>query len=164
MKSEKGITLIELLVSIVIVSMVILSVSYLFTKLYQNSYKEEKTDVSVNIARTVMEELKQKLKTSESITFFDNVESTTITSLKTRPSTGNPESITIAYPTAANKQYDVIISSLAFDEFSHKFTDSTNKEYQFNLSEFFTLIQVEVKHTQMNTTYKIQRYIEIKGD
>ncbi|WP_158560477.1 type IV pilus modification PilV family protein [Paenibacillus contaminans] len=165
-KSEKGVTLIELLVSIVLVAMIVLSVSYLFTKLYENSYREEKKDVSVNIARTIMEELKQKLRTTEgSIVVYG--QQVSIASLRTNPAPGTaalPSPPVIAYPSASDKQYEIAISAMPFDEQTYPITDAKNKSYTFKLGEFFSLIQVEVKQLSMNTSYKVQSYIEIKGD
>ncbi|WP_409346909.1 prepilin-type N-terminal cleavage/methylation domain-containing protein [Paenibacillus sp. MBLB4367] len=162
MKSEKGITLIELLVAIVIVTMLVLSISYLFTKTYENSYREEKKDVSVNIARTVMEELKRKLKTTSAVeTIYE--QPVNLAGLRQLPGSEIKQP-SVYFPSASDKQYEIVISVLHFEDQNYPITDTNNKSFVFKLSDFFSLIQVEVKQHSMNTSYKVQSYMEIKGD
>jgi type II secretory pathway pseudopilin PulG len=108
--NQKGITLIEVLAAITILMMVILSVSYLFTKSYEHSYKEEKLDVSVNIARTVIEELKKHLKDTQTTTIQistsnENQPLTLDISALRNAVTQTTDAANLFYPSSRTKRY-----------------------------------------------------------
>lgn len=160
LRSQKGVTLLEVLASVVILSFVVFSVSYLFSKSYENSYKEESKDMSVNLARTVLEELKQKLKTTDtSLPLPSPFEGQTI-DLNGLRGTPPYTHASIYYPSVNDKQYEIKISSLPFEDKTYQLADANGKSFDFRLNRYFALIQVEVVHANPDNSHIIQSYME----
>lgn len=155
--NNSGMTLLEVLVSILIVGMIVASISYLFTTGLANSFREEKKDAAVQIAREVMEEMKKQLGTASS--FFEYRQQM----IQLTPLRGASETQqTLLYPSINDAQYSIQIGNKAFEEKKYKLTGTNTKSYTFSLGEFYSLIEIKVMNQALGSTYTLQSYIEKK--
>ncbi|SDC47061.1 prepilin-type N-terminal cleavage/methylation domain-containing protein [Paenibacillus sp. UNCCL117] len=176
-KNQKGLTLVEILASIVILAMVILAFTYMYNNLFAASTKEQRRDVSVDIARSVMEQLKTSFSTGAATMNIwfppagasaappgsgagsqQSVDLTALRQVVTAPYTADA----IYYPSAADRQYKVQISNVPIPEAgTQKYTlnDGTTS-YTLNVVDHFSLIQVEVIAMGTGVSYSIQSYLD----
>lgn len=158
MNNQRGLTLLEVLVAVTILSLVVLSVSYLFTQNYSFSLKEEKRDMNVDIARNVMEELKRSLKNTALSQQAIYNQTVNLTLLRNN----QPESpaAVLYYPNANDRQYEIRIRDLTIAGQTVPVEDANGTTYNFPVQDFFAHIQVEVVHTASNARYTLESYVE----
>ncbi|WP_058301313.1 type II secretion system protein [Gorillibacterium timonense] len=152
MNNKRGITLIEVLVSIVILAVAVLAISYALqqTSLFSKQNNDKESNLSA--ARTVMEELKEALKSDSSITLYG--QSVDLISLKA--ATPSPVQ-TLYLPTSAAPKVKIEIATLPLPE------QATNVAIQgttYNLNEDFRLVQVTATDVQTGQPYVLQAYLD----
>jgi prepilin-type N-terminal cleavage/methylation domain-containing protein len=159
LKNNRGMTLLEVLASVLIIGLIIVAVSYLFTTGYANSIKEQDKDVSVQIARAVLEEIKHNLKTTrESASYQSQI--IDLNPLRVSINTGETVLPALYYPSQADKQYTILVKNMGYEDRTYQFKGSNDKNYSFSVKPFFSLIEVEVKREATSTMYKLQSYME----
>lgn len=157
LSNNKGMTLLEVLVAVLIIGMIVATISYLFTTGLANSLKEEKKDAAVQIAREVMEEMKKQLKTANSAFEYRKQ------MIQLNPLRGSPETQQmISYPGVDDPQYSVQIGNKLFEEKSYTFMGTNKENYTFSLREFYALMEIKVTNQNTGGTYTLQSYIEKK--
>lgn len=155
--NEKGMTLLEILVAVLIIGMIVTGISYLFTTGLANSYKEEKKDAAVQIARDLMEEMKLQLK-SASATISYRSQTIRLDQLR-----GTAESTqSLKYPGAGDPQYTITIANKPFDDKKYILNGTNKLNYEFSVREFYSLIQIDVVNQTTGSTYTLQSYVEKK--
>ncbi len=155
--NNSGMTLLEVLVSILIVGMIVASISYLFTTGLAHSFREEKKDSAVQIAREVMEEMKKQLGTANTV--FEYRQQI----IQLDPLRGVAETQqTLLYPSTNNAQYSIQVGNRAFEEKKYTLIGTNAKSYTFSLREFYSLIEIKVMNQAFGSTYTLQSYIEKK--
>lgn len=157
LSNNKGMTLLEVLVAVLIIGMIVASISYLFTTGLANSLKEEKKDAAVQIAREVMEEMKKQLKTTNAS--FEYRKQT----IQLNPLRGTAETQqTILYPGVDDSQYRIQIGNKTFEEKKYAITGTNKTSYTFSVREFYALMEIKVTNQNTGGTYTLQSYIEKK--
>ncbi|MEK8128599.1 type II secretion system protein [Paenibacillus filicis] len=178
LRNEKGLTLVEILASLVILSMVILAFTYTYNQLFSASAREQKRDVSVDIARSVMEQLKASFSSgtaSMNIWFPPTNNSGTLPNpgadiqqlvnlVPLRQTVTSPVQLeTIYYPSASDRQYKVNISNIPIPEADkqvYTITDNNRTSYTLKVADHFSLIQVEIIPAAGGVSYAIQSYLD----
>lgn len=152
--------MLEVLAAVTILSIAAISFTLLFTKNYEFSHQEEKRNVSLQVARTVIEELKTALPTSSAqLTLFG--QAVNLTSL--RDQAQNTAPAPLFYPAAGDRQYEILITDLPIPaNQSFPIQDAANaaKSYNFAVNAYFSFIQVQVRSLTTDEQYTLQRYIE----
>ncbi|NHN30731.1 type IV pilus modification PilV family protein [Paenibacillus agricola] len=166
MNNQKGLSLLEVLAAVTILAMVILSISYFFTKNYEYSNREESKDISVNVARNVIEDLKPGLMNGTAVTLFSNSEAAHALALNEiellRDNQDN--TFTFDYITDPISHLKVAIREINIpNNRTYTITDELNTEirFPFVMNHYFSHIEVTVTDTLLNnTTYTLQSYLE----
>jgi type II secretory pathway pseudopilin PulG len=166
--NEKGLSLLEVLAAVTILTMVILSVSYLFTTNYKFSSQEATRDLSVNIARSVIEDLKPAIQAGVAATLFSNnpdiATPITITANDINLLRDNlPNTLTYDYIIEPNINLDITIRDIEIPNLNAvSITDALDAShtYQFVMNQFFSHIEVQVTDNLLNTTFTLQSYLE----
>jgi prepilin-type N-terminal cleavage/methylation domain-containing protein len=167
LSNEKGLSLLEVLAAVTILAVVIISFSMLITKNYEFSSKEEKRDISVNLARTVIEEIKDPLKSSgatmiNSILLYEN-QAIDIAALRNTVTADTLVS-RIFYPSDIDRQFEVRINNKHYDNNILTLTGTNNVNYNFTVNDFFSLVEVEVVNLNLDTNYSLQSYLEKRSE
>lgn len=153
-RNDKGLTLIEVLAAVVILSFIVLTFSYLFTQGTKNSKTEENRDQSVAIARSLMEEIKMNLTKGGTIQFHSNpINLDMIRNASTVPVP--LPALTLAYPQATDGSYKVEIT--ADPVLGQKITVASN---DFPLTNYFRLVKIKVTEQQFQSVYVLESYLE----
>ncbi|WP_159883471.1 type IV pilus modification PilV family protein [Paenibacillus puerhi] len=176
-RNQKGLTLVEILASLVILSLVILAFTYMYNQLFAASSREQRRDVSVDIARSVMEQVKTSFSTGAA-TLNIWFPPTSASSTLPNPGADAPQTVTLTflrqtvtapyqaeavyYPSAADRQYKVQITNVPIpDADNQKYSlGEGNTKYTLHVADHFSLIQVEVIPTGAGSSYAIQSYLD----
>lgn len=163
--NERGITLLEVLAAVAILSVAMISFSLLFGQNFQFSHREERRDVSVNIARTVIEELKGQLPSgAERMTIFEDHQEIDLALL--REPSADIQAVTVYYPSGTDRQFTVVIRNIpipADKRITIPNPDDASQSYTFPYHDFFSHIEVEVENEALRTSYSLQSYVERRG-
>ncbi|OMF21444.1 hypothetical protein BK133_28430 [Paenibacillus sp. FSL H8-0548] len=153
MRNQKGLTLVEVLGSIVLLGIAILSLTYILQQATLHTKDNEKVDQSVQLTRTVIEELKKNLKDSSktSITVYNQP-----ISLDNLRSSSLASTTNIYYPNATAPQYEISIqvSSSGLGKVTVDGTVPTD------LDNIFKRIDIICTNLNSSKTYKLESFIE----
>ncbi len=138
MKSEKGFTLLEVLAAVAILSVASLMLYTVFSNATLFSAQQEHQDHAVNIARTVMEEVRTNLMNQDSVAYGgQNID---LASLRTQPAPF--EHTVLFHPNAADRQYRITIRSLPFTSQDITVTGSDGDFFTLTTGDHYRLIEV----------------------
>jgi Tfp pilus assembly protein PilV len=153
MRNQKGLTLVEVLGSIVLLSVAILSLTYVIQQASVHTRDNEKTDQSVQITRTVMEEIKKNLKnqTSTSVRVYGKD-----IPLSAMRSASGMTSFTINYPNDANPQYRILIQSAASGLGSVNISEVPTAD----LDQLFRKITITSTNISSSKQYQLEAIVE----
>ncbi|WP_397379460.1 prepilin-type N-terminal cleavage/methylation domain-containing protein [Paenibacillus sp. YYML68] len=158
--NQNGLTLIEVMAAVVILSIAVLSFTMLFSKNVEFSHREENRNAALTVARTVIEELKPVLPTTGNANIFG--QQVLLASLRDNNAATAPA--VIYYPSAADRQYRITITDLvipASQSFQVQDKLKPANTFQFNVRDYFSHIQVQVDGlTSTGESYTLQSYIE----
>ncbi|WP_407946098.1 prepilin-type N-terminal cleavage/methylation domain-containing protein [Paenibacillus athensensis] len=172
LRNQKGLTLLEVLAAVAILSGVVITVAALINSSVTSATREQRKDISVDLAKTVLEEIKRTLKNTA-------LNSTTITTLNARPAnavinlanlrqavSAKTDIATFAFTDSGNHTYQIIVSNMPFTGTNNTLaiTDPTDssKSLNFNIQDYFSIVQVQVTQPQLRVNYVLQSYIEKK--
>lgn len=148
MRNRKGITLVEVLASVTILAIALLAIVYMLQQTTLFSKKNNDRENNVQVARTVMEEIKVKLKENTNIAPFG--ETIPITDLIAANSVTLPSTFS-----SANKTVRIDVNSTV------PTTSIPIKGTSYSIGQFFRLIEVTCTNVNSKDTYSLQAYVEI---
>lgn len=151
MTNKRGITLIEVLVSIVILSIAVLSVSYLLQQSSLFSKHNSDRENNVSIVRTVLEEIKASFNKETVSVYGQQIQ---ISLLKN--SDQSPEQIIYA-PNSTSPKVKLVIKTIPLPS---QATHISIEGKSYNLNENFRLVQVTGTDIQTSQPYVLQSYLE----
>jgi prepilin-type N-terminal cleavage/methylation domain-containing protein len=153
MNQQKGFTLIEVLGSVVILAIAVVSVTYFFQQTTLFSRNTDQVDQSVLATRTVMEEIKHNLnKTAPTSTVYGQSINLQLLRDSTAPYSLN---LPIYFPSNDDRQFELVISSreIISPEFN-----IVGDEY--DMSDYFKLIHIICTNLSNLRTFELEAYIE----
>lgn len=149
MRNQKGLTLIEVMGSIVLLGIAVLGITYILQQSSIDTKSNEKTDDAVVAARNVMEEIKSKLKS--------NVANTTVYGQAISLSNlRNRSSATLYYPSSTDRRYELVVHSYATSLGTVPITDTVSS----NLDTIFRRVTVTSMELSTSKTFELEAYIE----
>ncbi|WP_419873952.1 type IV pilus modification PilV family protein [Candidatus Pristimantibacillus sp. PTI5] len=151
MRNQKGLTLIEVMGSIVLLGIAILGITYILQQSSIDTKSNERTDDAVVAARNVMEEIKSKLKsTTLQTTIYGQALS--LQNLRDR------SSATLYYPNSGNRRYELRIQSYA----TTLGTVSLTNTLVSDLDSLFRRVTVTCIDLSTNKEFELEAYVEFK--
>jgi prepilin-type N-terminal cleavage/methylation domain-containing protein len=169
-KSQKGFTLIEVLAAVVILSVAALLLYTVFSNAALLSLRQQNQDVSLNVARMVMEEVRSNINCSS----CDPYEP-----LDLNPAGASTQSINLAalqsndtqtlfFPSADNHEYSVVIESADPPSAGIEVTGQDENSYTFDIDSNYRLIRVQITALNPDGTPKsssttLESYVNIGG-
>lgn len=155
-QNEKGLTLVELLATITIISVIVISIIYVFSN-FQNTARQQKVHSdAVNVARAVLEEIKWALPRDglATTTLFDDgqiLELTPFRDVSTQPYEYNQ----LFYPSDNNRKFQIAIKTINFSK------KIQHKDVSLQIENYFRNIQIEITDLVTNKLiYTLQSYVE----
>lgn len=149
MRNQKGLTLIEVIGSITLLSIAVLSIIYILQQSNLDSKSNEKTDDAVIAARNVMEEIKSKLKSNVLETSIYG-QTISLTQLRNR------SSVTLYYPSLNDRRYEIQLQSYATSLGTVALTDNINS----NLDNIFRRVTVTCMDLTSLKKFELEAYVE----
>ncbi|MEV5028729.1 type II secretion system protein [Paenibacillus sp. LPE1-1-1.1] len=151
MRNQKGLTLIEVMGSIVLLGIAILGITYILQQSSIDTKSNERTDDAVVAARNVMEEIKSKLKsTTLQTTIYGQALS--LQNLRDR------SSATLYYPNSGNRRYELRIQSYATTLGDVSLTNTLVSD----LDSLFRRVTVTCIDLSTNKEFELEAYVEFK--
>jgi prepilin-type N-terminal cleavage/methylation domain-containing protein len=151
MRNQKGLTLIEVMGSIVLLGIAILGITYILQQSSIDTKSNERTDDAVVAARNVMEEIKSKLKsTTLQTTIYGQALS--LQNLRDR------SSAMLYYPNAGNRRYELRIQSYS----TTLGTVSLTNTLVSDLDSLFRRVTVTCIDLSTNKEFELEAYVEFK--
>jgi len=152
-KQEKGLTLIEMLVSVVLLAIGVLVITALLSNSTKSSGNNMMNDQALQSARTVLEEIKGALDGNEAaLTLFG--QSLNLAQLRNHTLTNATQ--TIYFPDAGNRQYQIVVES----KNPNKEVDPVGSGNPKQLNSIFREIVVtSTKITDLKTTVTLQALV-----
>ncbi|WP_020619748.1 type IV pilus modification PilV family protein [Paenibacillus daejeonensis] len=152
MNNQRGVTLIEVLGSVALLAVAILTITYALQQSTVFSKDNEQIDQSVQITRTVMEELRGHLSDPalRTIAIYDQV----VDLDQLREGTSSP--IKLYYPDTTQVQYTLSISSASGGLPAVGTGDDT-----MELDSSFKQITIYCESPGKNKPYELQAYLEV---
>ena len=138
MNQDKGLTILEAIASVAVLSILILVIVAVLQNSSATSSSTNVTDRALQNARTVMEEIKNRLDTSESAFTYLN-QTINLASLRDRTVASTQQ--TVYFPNVSNKQYSIAIQSMTPNLLVDPIAGQSNK---YNLNDVFRKITVTV--------------------
>jgi prepilin-type N-terminal cleavage/methylation domain-containing protein len=151
MRNQKGLTLIEVMGSIVLLGIAILGITYILQQSSIDTKSNERTDDAVVAARNVMEEIKSKLKTTTLQTTIYG-QALSLQNLRDR------SSATLYYPNSGNRRYELRIQSYA----TTLGTVSLTNTLVSDLDSLFRRVTVTCIDLSTNKEFELEAYVEFK--
>ncbi len=153
MRNQKGLTLVEVLGSIVLLSVAILSLTYVIQQASIHTRDNEKNDQSVQITRTVLEEIKKSLKNQNAASVSVYGKDIPLTSIR---SAAGSTSFTLQYPNDANPQYRIVVQSAP----SGLGSVTINEIPTADLDRLFKKITVTSTNINSSKQYRLEAFVE----
>lgn len=154
MRNQKGITLIEILAAVVVLGIAVVSITFVLQQTTLFSKQNADSDRSIQITRTVLEEIKNKMKTADTIQVYDQ----TVHLTPIKQSAGAASLPALYYPNPAKPQYRLDVSSLPITNGQF----SSPKGTTVNIADYFRHIQITTTHLSDNRVYRIDTYAEVQ--
>lgn len=149
MKKDNGLTLIEVLASVVVLAVAILLITTVLQHTASSSRSNAVTDKSVQITRSVLEEIKNNMQKDSISIFTQNVNTKQLREIPA------PQQFSIYYPDSSEQQYRLDIRSLALAK-----SDINLLGKPHELNSYFRRIQVICTNLQTNKTYELEALVE----
>lgn len=155
--NEKGLTLIELLATMTILSIVVVSVIYVYSNFHHTARQQKQSADAVNVARTVLEELKANLPGNDpTLQLFD--QSIDLTALRNLNDSALPQ--TVQYPDVHSNKYTITIDAFPFSK-QIAFTNEALQDTTLQLGDYFHIIHIQIiDATSHSEIYHLQSYVE----
>ncbi|OME86711.1 hypothetical protein BK120_07180 [Paenibacillus sp. FSL A5-0031] len=151
MRNQKGLTLIEVLGSIVLLGIAVLGITFILQQTALDTKSNEKSDEAVVVARNVMEEIKNKLKTNSAQTTVYG-QAISLENLR------NLASTTIYYPDAIDRRYELDIQSHTASLGTVALTDTAVSD----LDSIFRRVTVNCIEVSSSKKFELEAYVEYK--
>lgn len=160
MNNEKGISLVEVLGAIAILSIAILGISFVLQQGALHTKDNEKQGDSVQITRSVMETIKNNLPAGSNATVFGQA-----VNLAALRGSANQSLPTLYYPDSENPQYELHIQTVNHSLGSIDLPVGVDTEgNQINqihqLADLFRLVRITSTEVVSQKTYTLEAYIE----
>lgn len=152
MRNQKGLTLVEVMGSIVLLGIAVLVITYVLQQSTIDTKSNEKTDQSVVITRNLMEEIKSKLKSNQAETTVQG-QAVSLANLRNLSSV-----VTIYYPSDTDRRYE--LKAQAYGASLGTIPVATAAPY--NLDEVFRRITVTCKDLTTSKQFELEAYVEYK--
>lgn len=152
MRNHRGITLIEVLASVTILAIAVLAMVYILQQSTLFSKQNNDKENNVQVARSVMEEIKINLKPGTPINPFGS--SIQISALKGVPVVALPLFYSSAAQTVRIEVKSLTLPATASNNLNIKGTN-------YNINTYFRLVQVTCTNVQTSKSYSLQAYVEI---
>lgn len=151
MKNQRGYTLIEILASITLLAVAILTITYALQQSSLSTKQNNDKDSNTLVARTVMEEIKTTMKNQslQSATLYG--QTINLNELRQLSTT------TIYSPSTADKKIQIDITSTSIPSSA---SIVTIKGTNYDINNYFRLVQVTSTNVATNKTYTLQAYVE----
>lgn len=155
MRNRKGITLIEVLASVTILAIALLAIVYMLQQTTLFSKKNIDKENNVQVARTVMEEIKVNLKeaTPRIAPFGSTID---LAGLK-----GNPVVSLASFYSSSSQAVRIDVKSLTPP--ASATGNITIKGTAYQISNYFRLIEVTSTNVNSKDSYRLQAYVEISA-
>jgi type II secretory pathway pseudopilin PulG len=149
MRNQKGLTLIEVIGSITLLSIAVLGIIYILQQTTLDSKSNEKTDDAVIAARNVMEEIKSKLKSNllETSIYGQTI---SLTQLRNR------SSVTLYYPSLNDRRYEIELHSYATSLGTVPLADNLSS----NLDNIFRRVTVTCMDLTSLKKFELEAFVE----
>ena len=161
-RNDKGLTLIEVLASVAILAVAIMTVTFFFQQTSVFSRDNERVDRSIQITRTVMEELIQHLPDQEieQLQLFTDNQEIDLASIREAAEDKTLTALTpytMWYPTAANATYrlDVHVEPIpaAVDYY-----EVDDRDYW--ISDYFVTVRIVCENLANNRMFELEAMVE----
>jgi len=150
MRSQKGMSLVEVMATVTVLAVAILAITFLLQTSSSAARDNEAIERSVQVTRTVMEEIKFNLKSNSSVTVYG--QSINLNTIRTsEPPYLAPS---LFYPSISDKQYKIEIQSLQVD---NKYTI---KGDPYQVKNYFRKILVTCVNLKSNHSYELEALVE----
>lgn len=160
MKPQKGMTLLEVLAAMAIIGMIVFATVHVLTQGVARSHREQRLDLAVNIGRMVMEEIKAALPSGKVVSLFDGQ---VVDPAVFKDGQDSATAEVLYYPSVNNKQFQVTVSSLPFQDLSYPFHGTNGPSYVFSLQQHFELMEVVVLDlSDPDVRFDLRSYVERK--
>lgn len=146
MNQDKGLTIIEVIASVAVLAVIVLVIVAILQNSSSSSASSNVTDRALQNARTVMEEIKNRLDTTET-TFTYLGQTINLTNLRNKTVASYEQ--TIYYPSDANRQYGILIRSRNPGKTIDPIPGSSGA---FNLNDVFREVTIVVTDLQTSRT------------
>ncbi|MCR2806515.1 type IV pilus modification PilV family protein [Paenibacillus soyae] len=148
LRNQRGLTLIEVLGSIVLLGIAILGITFILQQASIHTKDNEKTDQSVIITRNTLEQIKHELpKSTTSVTIYG--QSLNLSGLRSL------QPVTVYYPNSSSPAYKVDIISSQAGLGSAQAADKS-----VNLDNLFRKITVRSTDLASNKTFEVTAFVE----
>jgi prepilin-type N-terminal cleavage/methylation domain-containing protein len=169
-KSQKGFTLIEVLAAVVILSVAALLLYTVFTNASLLSLRQQNQDVSLNIARMVVEEVRNNINEGGNIYPEDlkanETDQRQPINLDNLLVVGDQQ--TLFFPNGDHHEYQINIESLDFPTTEIEVEGQGDDLYTFDIDSNYRLIQVfvtplDAEENPKGTSSTLEAYVNIGG-
>ncbi|WP_438434482.1 type II secretion system protein [Gorillibacterium sp. sgz500922] len=150
MTNRKGFTLIEVLASVTILAIVVLAAVFALQQTSVFSKVNHAKETNIQVARTVMEEIKANLKKTDPVQVQLFGQTIALTSLKGTSAVSLP----VFYTTDQTVKIEVNGTKPA--------QSVTVKGTEYPIGDYFRLIQVTCTQVQTGKIYTLKAYVECK--
>lgn len=156
--NEKGLSLVELLATITILSIVVISVIYVYSNFHNVARQQKVSSDAVNIARTVLEELKATMPGTDPTLKLFGQQEISLTALRSLDASSLPQ--TIHYPNSHNSKFKIVIDASPFNK-QIDFTNDALQDTTLQLGNYFRIIQITIRNSASDSeVYNLQSYVE----
>lgn len=150
MNNQKGLTLVEVLGSIILLGVAVLGITFILQQSSIHTKSNEQLDESITISRNVMEQIKNQLKSNnETLILYE--QSLSLEGLR------HLASLTVYYPNSIQREYEINIQS-ADAALGHAQAADLN----LNLDAMFRQITIHTKELSSGKTFELTAYVEYK--
>jgi prepilin-type N-terminal cleavage/methylation domain-containing protein len=150
MKKDDGLTLIEVLASVVVLAVAIVIITMVLQQTSSSSRSNAVTDRSVQLTRTVLEEMKNNTQTNTINVLGQDL---SIIPLRDNP----PQALSFFYPNAGEQQYRLYVQSLDLQT-----PKVTLRGKEHDLTKSFRRIRVTCTNLVTNRSYELEALVEYK--
>ncbi|MBH5318228.1 prepilin-type N-terminal cleavage/methylation domain-containing protein [Paenibacillus sp. GSMTC-2017] len=148
MNNQKGLSLIEVLGSIVLLGVAILSITFVLQQSTVHTKDNQKQDQSVQITRTVMEEIKHNLRTSYTASIYEQVVNFKLATNK------------IQYP-KVNPEYNITID-LSVPTLNTVTIPKKSGDLKYDLKNIFKHVKVTCTNSITGKQFVLEAFVEYK--
>lgn len=148
MKKDDGLTLIEVLASVVVLAVAVLIITMVLQQTSSSSRANAVTDRSVQLTRTVLEEIKNNMQTNSINVLGHNLN---LIPLHDNP----PQTLSFYYPQTGEQQYRLDVQSMYLET-----PKVTLQGKEHDLTKSFRRIHVTCTNLVTNRSYELEALVE----